>query len=81
MVCAWRRRNGWHLERNADRDSLPATPDCRGGVFATRRFPRPSPHVSPCPPFPRPLPIKGRRGVVCRDVACRVAILTVLRRV
>ena len=29
----------------------PQTPDCRGGVFATRRFPRPSHHArTPCPP-------------------------------
>ena len=31
----------------------PQTPDCRGGVFATRRFPRPPPrhtHTMPTPP-------------------------------
>ena len=29
----------------------PQTPDCRGGVFATRRFPRPpSPPPPPCKP-------------------------------
>ena len=30
--------NGRHWDRNA----IPANADCRGGVFATRRFPRPS---------------------------------------
>ena len=31
-----------------DRNAIPANADCRGGVFATRRFPRPSPPPSPC---------------------------------
>ena len=36
MVYAWRRWQRAAFGRNADRKA-----DCRGGVFATRRFPRP----------------------------------------
>ena len=40
--------NGRHWDRNA----IPANADCRGGVFATRRFPRPS--YSPYAKIPPP---------------------------
>ena len=45
MVRAWRRRQWRHLNRNTTRNGIPANADCRGGGFATRRFPRP---LSPC---------------------------------
>ena len=35
-----------------DRNAIPANADCRGGVFATRRFPRPS--YSPYAKIPPP---------------------------
>ena len=36
-----------HLERNADRNDIPATPDCRGGVFAVfAKIPPPTPPPS-----------------------------------
>ena len=45
--------NGRHWDRNA----IPANADCRGGVFATRRFPRPpSSHRLPAHPIGVPLP-------------------------
>ena len=34
-----------HVDRDATRNGIPANAYCRGGVFATRRFPRP---LSPC---------------------------------
>ncbi len=30
------------MGRHLDRNGIPANADCRGGVFAMRRFPRPS---------------------------------------
>ncbi len=47
MARAWRQRQWQHRDRNATRKGIPANTDCRGGVFATRRFPRPPP--PPCP--------------------------------
>ena len=50
MARAWRRRQWRHRDRNAMRKGIPANADCRGGVFATRRFPRhPLPHAHPMP--------------------------------
>ena len=47
-----------HLERN----DIPATPDCRGGVFATRRFPRPPPTPATIAAYPpRALQIPHKR--------------------
>ena len=43
MARAWRQRQWQHRDRNATRKGIPANTDCRGGVFATRRFPRPPP--------------------------------------
>ena len=53
LVCAWRRRQWQHRDRNATRKGIPANADCRGGVFATRRFPRPPRHhAHPMPGAP-----------------------------
>ena len=63
MVCAWRRQ--WrHRDRNATRKGIPANADCRGGVFAARRFPRPPP--PPCPSHA--LRFLSRRGTPRRYI-------------
>ena len=45
----------------------PRHADCRGGVFATRRFPR------PLPPYAHPMPHMAMGGFY-NDAACRVVI-------
>ena len=50
------------------RNDLPANADCRGGVFATRRFPRPPPRLAHTVH-----PARWRPRSLCCDVACRVA--------
>ena len=52
---------GWYAHgggngRRLDRNDIPAMSDCRGGVFAARRFPR---------PFPSPMPAHLRLPSLC----------------
>ena len=44
----------------------PQTPDCRGGVFATRRFPRPPQYTYTMPPTETPVFITTRRATSLR---------------
>ena len=53
------------------RNDLPANADCRGGVFATRRFPRPIPPACVFPPILEWPPIV----TINRDAAHRVVTL------
>ena len=79
MARAWRRQ--WqHRDRNATHNGIPANADCRGGVFATRRFPRP---LSPCSAtvFVATWRAASRLyNTASRLLQCRVAILSVPRR-